>query len=53
MGVGFRFGFGPLRFYVPLTRSRRPKADVWMHPGCSIRHTREDTANRCKNGTRR
>ncbi len=48
MGVGFRFGFGPLRFYIPLTGRRRAK--YWTHPGCSIHHTREDTANRCKVG---
>jgi DNA segregation ATPase FtsK/SpoIIIE-like protein len=49
MGIGFGFGLGPLRFFIPLT-SRRRRATAWTHPRCSIRHRTEDAANRCKNG---
>lgn len=48
MGVGLRFGFGPLRFYIPLSKRRR--ATVWTHPGCSIRHRSRGAADRCQNG---
>ncbi len=48
MGIGFRFGLGPLRFYLPLTSRRR--ATTWTHPGCTIQHRTKDAANRCKQG---
>lgn len=48
MGVGLRFGFGPLRFYIPLSKRRR--ATGWTHPGCSIRHRSQGAADRCRNG---
>lgn len=47
MGIGLRFGFGPLRFYIPLGR-RRPRAKYWTHSGCSIRHRSPGAAQRCK-----
>ena len=54
MGIGLRFGFGPLRVYIPLTKRRRRRggrsARYWAHPGCTIRHQSEATANRCRNG---
>jgi Ftsk gamma domain len=48
MGVGFRFGFGPLRFYIPLSKRRR--ATTWTHPGCTIQHRTKETAERCTVG---
>lgn len=53
MGVGFSFGIGPLRFYIPLIRgNRRPgrRKTVWTHGSCTIRHRTEGAANRCKLG---
>ncbi len=51
MGIGFGFGLGPLRFYVPLVRGgRRRRAKYWTHPNCTIHHRSEDAANRCKVG---
>jgi hypothetical protein len=51
MRVGLGFGFGPLRFYIPLAstrrRRRRHRVRYWTHPGCPVRHQREDTANSC------
>lgn len=49
MGIGFSFGVGPLRVYVPLTSGRR-RVKVFTHAGCTIRHQTQDTANRCKIG---
>jgi DNA segregation ATPase FtsK/SpoIIIE-like protein len=49
MGIGFRFGLGPLRFFIPLTSGWR-RAAAWTHPRCTIRHRTEDAANRCKVG---
>lgn len=54
MRMGLRFGFGPLRFYVPLAstkRRRRPAAKYWTHGTCTIRHRTPEAANRCR-GTR-
>ena len=49
MGIGF--GIGPLRFYLPLGRVRRGRrGTVWTHPGCTINHQSEATADRCKHG---
>lgn len=59
MGVGLRFGFGPLRFYVPIVRggrrrrrggSGRRRAPAWTHPGCSTRHRTQQTAQQCRRG---
>jgi hypothetical protein len=56
MRVGLRFGVGPLRFYIPLANTRRQRrrrrVRYWTHPGCSIRHQREDTANMCARRTK-
>lgn len=59
MGVGLRFGVGPLRFYIPLSGGRRRRrrgrkrqaARYWTHGTCTIRHRTPEAANRCK-GTR-
>lgn len=61
MGVGFRFGAGPFRVYVPLTggRSRRhrrrraSRASTWSHPGCDISHRSQGAAQRCPYGAHR
>ncbi len=58
MGVGLRFGFGPLRFYVPIVRGGRRRrrgrgrrrAPAWTHPGCSTRHRTQQTAQQCSRG---
>lgn len=61
MGVGLKFGIGPLRVYIPLSgghrrRRRRRKggrttrpapAPYWTHAGCTIHHRTQDAANRC------
>ncbi|MBR7837367.1 hypothetical protein KDL01_29075 [Actinospica durhamensis] len=31
-------------------RRRRTQTRYWTHPGCAIRHTRQDTAARCRLG---
>jgi hypothetical protein len=49
MRLGLRFGHGPFRLYVPLVSTRR-RSTYWEHPGCTIRHRREDTANACRIG---
>jgi DNA segregation ATPase FtsK/SpoIIIE and related proteins len=49
MGIGFRFGFGPLRFYIPLTSGRR-RTTAWTHGTCTIRHRTEEAAKRCQVG---
>lgn len=52
MGIGLRFGLGPLRVFIPLTprrRRRRSRGRYWTHPGCTIRHQSEATTNRCRN----
>lgn len=55
MGIGLRFGFGPLRIYIPLTggrrrRRRRRSSRYWTHQGCTIRHRTPEAANRCRVG---
>lgn len=52
MGIGLGFGFGPLRFYIPLVRGgrRRPRSRYWTHPGCTIHHRTQEAAGRCKVG---
>jgi hypothetical protein len=51
MRVGLGFGVGPLRFWVPLASTRRRShREYWTHNGCGIHHTRQDTADRCRNG---
>ena len=59
MGVGLRFGFGPLRFYVPIVRGGRRRrrggggrrrARAWTHPGCSTRHRTQQAAQQCSRG---
>jgi len=58
MGVGLRFGLGPLRFYIPIVRGgqrRRPgrgrrPAPAWTHPGCSTRHRTQQAAQQCSRG---
>lgn len=51
MGIGFGFGIGPIRFYIPLVRfrSRRPKAAPYFtHGSCTIHHRTSGAADRCK-----
>lgn len=31
-------------------RQNRPAVQYWTHQGCAIRHTRQDTAARCRLG---
>lgn len=54
MGVGLRFGAGPLRVFIPLSggrrKRRRRKSKHWTHQGCSIRHQSVGAADRCKIG---
>lgn len=45
MRIGLSFGFGPLRFYQSLFRSR---ARYWRHGGCSVRHRSPGAAERCR-----
>lgn len=47
MRVGLRFGFGPLRFWIPLFSKRLRKRPYWTHGTCTIRHRSEGAANRC------
>jgi hypothetical protein len=57
MGMGLRFGLGPLRFYVPVTGGKRKKrrrkttAKHYTHGTCTIHHRTPEAASRCK-GTR-
>lgn len=46
MRFGISLGFGPFRIYQTLWKTRGRKPKYWTHPGCSVHHTREDTANR-------
>ena len=48
MEVGLPFGFGSLRFYIPLSKRRR--ATAWTHPRCSIQHRSQGAVDRCWNG---
>jgi hypothetical protein len=48
--MGMSLGFGPFRFY---SSGGRRKAKYWTHPGCHLHHTRQKTANNCKNGRRK
>src|SRR5882672_7584425 len=52
MGIGLRFGAGPLRVFIPLSggRKRRKKSKYWKHAGCTIHHRTQDGANRCRVG---
>jgi hypothetical protein len=57
MGVGLRFGAGPLRVYIPLTGGRRRRsvrtarrARVYRHGSCTIEHRSPETAARCPHG---
>jgi hypothetical protein len=55
MGIGLRFGFGPLRFFIPLTRRRRRRrraparrSTYYHHGTCTIHHKTPGAAQRCK-----
>lgn len=48
MGMGLRFGVGPLRFWIPI--GGRKRAKYWTDPGCDIHHRTEAAANRCMVG---
>lgn len=53
MGIGFGFGAGPLRVYVPLVsfRSRRRRrtrrVPFWTHENCPTRHRSLEAAQAC------
>lgn len=51
MGMGLRFGFGPLRIFIPLggrKRRRRRRTMIWTHGTCTIQHRTQQAAQRCK-----
>lgn len=56
MGMGLRFGIGPLRFWIPLNKKRKSKVQVFhgivrMPSGkswtCSHNHRTLEAANQC------